>query len=181
MATRPKAARRQRAKPTELPSTIGSTSVTQVTEVDHHWLQRALVEAAAAGERGEVPIGAVVVSDGELLAAAGNRNLGDVDPSAHAEIVALRAAGRAVANHRLPGATLYVTVEPCVMCMGAALHARVARIVYGCTDPKGGAATTLYTLGDDARLNHRIEVVGGVAEEACRALLQDFFRARRGR
>jgi len=157
------------------------TADQRITEADLHWAGIALAEAAAAGARGEVPIGAAVVRDGVLLASAGNRNLADVDPSAHAEVVALRAAAVGAANHRLPGATLYVTVEPCVMCMGAALHARVARVVYGCADPKGGAATTLYRLGDDPRLNHRIEVVAGVAEDACRSLLQEFFRARRGR
>jgi len=156
------------------------TADSRVTEADLHWVRVALREATAAGERGEVPVGAVVVRDGALLAAAGNRNLSDVDPTAHAEVVALRSAARAAANHRLPGATLYVTVEPCVMCMGAALHARVARLVYGCADPKGGAAATLYRLGADPRLNHRIEVVGDLAAEECRALLQDFFRARRG-
>lgn len=156
------------------------TALALVTEVDRRWLAAALEEARLAGTRGEVPVGAIVVRDGTPLAAAGNQSLADVDPTAHAEVVALRAAARHAGNHRLPGTTLYVTVEPCAMCMGAALQARIARLVYGCADPKGGAAATLYRLGDDPRLNHRIEVVGGVEEAACRAVLQDFFRARRG-
>jgi tRNA(adenine34) deaminase len=155
------------------------TAAAAVTEVDRRWMAVALAEARLAGARGEVPVGAVVVREEIALAAAGNQNLADVDPTAHAEVIALRAAAARAGNHRLPRATLYVTVEPCAMCMGAALHARIARLVFGCADPKGGAATTLYRLGDDARLNHRVDVVGGVAEEPCRALLQDFFRARR--
>jgi tRNA(adenine34) deaminase len=145
------------------------------------WMQAALREARAAGLRGEVPVGAVVVRDDVLLAAAGNASVAQHDPSAHAEVLALRAAGAAARNYRLPGATLYVTVEPCAMCMGAALQARVARVVYGCADPKAGAAETLYRLGDDARLNHRVACRGGVAADASRALLQEFFRTRRGR
>jgi len=139
----------------------------------------ALAAAAEAGERGEVPVGAVVVSDDRLLASGGNRSIAEHDPAGHAEVIALRAAGRAVRNYRLTGATLYVTVEPCLMCVGAALHARIRRLVFGCADPKGGAAGSLYDATDDPRLNHRIVVVPGVEEAACRALLQQFFRARR--
>lgn len=139
----------------------------------------ALAAAAAAGERGEVPVGAVVVRDDRELASAGNASIATHDPAGHAEVIALRAAGRAVRNYRLIGATLYVTVEPCLMCVGAALHARVDRLVFGCADPKGGAAGSLYDATDDPRLNHRIAVVAGVEESACRALLQQFFRARR--
>jgi tRNA(adenine34) deaminase len=142
-------------------------------------MAEALAEARAAGAAGEVPVGAVLVRDGTLLARAANASITTHDPTGHAEIRALRAAAHAAGNYRLPGTTLYVTVEPCVMCMGAALHARVARVVYGCADPKGGAAATLYTLGDDPRLNHRIAVTAGVEEGACRALVQAFFRARR--
>jgi len=131
-------------------------------------MDEAIREAAAAGARGEVPIGAVVVVGDRVLA-----------PTAHAEVRALRAAAHAIGNHRLSKTTLYVTVEPCVMCMGAALHARVARLVYGCPDPKGGAAGSLFDLASDRRLNHRIAVTAGVAEDACRALLQEFFRTRR--
>lgn len=142
-------------------------------------MARALDEAARAGDAGEVPIGAVVVRDGVLLAAAGNAPIGDVDPTAHAEVRALRAAARAAGNYRLPGAVLYVTVEPCAMCVGAALHARVATLVFGCDDPKAGAAGSLFDLTQDARLNHRIAVVRGVEAERSRELLRAFFAARR--
>ena len=139
----------------------------------------ALDAAAGAAERGEVPVGAVVVQDDRLLASAGNASIAEHDPAGHAEVVALRAAARAVRNYRLTGSTLYVTVEPCLMCVGAALHARVERLVFGCADPKGGAAGSLYDVTDDRRLNHRITVVSGVEAAACRSLLQQFFRTRR--
>jgi tRNA(adenine34) deaminase len=142
-------------------------------------MQLALREAARAGRRGEVPVGAVVVAHGRRLAAAGNGSIARHDPTGHAEIRALRAAARRLGNYRLPGAVLYVTVEPCAMCMGAALQARVARLVYGCADPKGGAAGSLYDLACDPRLNHTIAVRAGVEAGAARELLQDFFRARR--
>src|SRR2546427_9341261 len=148
-------------------------------EVDQRWMRAALDEARAAGARGEVPVGALVVLDEQLLARAGNASIAEHDPTGHAEVRALRAAAARTRNYRLPGSTLYVTVEPCVMCMGAALHARVGRLVYGCADPKGGAAGSLFDLSADPRLNHRIAVTAGVAAEACRDLLQDFFRARR--
>ncbi len=144
------------------------------------WMALALAEAARAGERGEVPVGAVVVRDDRVLAVAGNAPIARHDPTAHAEILALRAAAETVGNYRLPGCTLYATVEPCVMCVGAALHARIATLVFGCMDPKSGAAGSLFDLTRDARLNHRIAVVSGVEEERCRALLRDFFAARRG-
>jgi len=146
---------------------------------DAVWIAAALREGKRAGERGEIPIGAVVVRDGVVLARAGNATIAERDPSGHAEVRALRAAAAVADNHRLAGAVLYVTVEPCVMCMGAALQARVARIVFGCADPKGGAAGTLYDLADDPRLNHRIVVTGGVRADACADLVQRFFRARR--
>ena len=148
-------------------------------EDDRRWMAGALEEATAAAARGEIPVGAVVVQGDRLLARAGNRSIGDCDPTGHAEIVALREAARVVGSYRLPGTALYVTVEPCVMCMGALLHARVARLIYGCADVKGGGAASLYALGSDPRLNHRIAVTSGVAEEACRDLLQVFFRVRR--
>jgi tRNA(adenine34) deaminase len=146
---------------------------------DRRWMEEAIHEAVAAGARGEVPVGAIVVLDERVLARAGNASIAEHDPSGHAEMRALRAAGIALANYRLAGTTLYVTVEPCVMCIGAALHARVARLVYGCADPKAGAAGSLFDLTADPRLNHRIAVTAGVGETRCRALLQDFFRARR--
>jgi len=142
-------------------------------------MERALAEAERAGAAGEVPIGAVVVRDGVCVAAAGNAPIAGSDPTAHAEVLALRAAARAAGNYRLPGAVLYVTVEPCAMCVGAALQARIDTLVFGCLDPKAGAAGSLYDLTQDARLNHRIAVVRGVAEARCRDLLRTFFAARR--
>jgi tRNA(adenine34) deaminase len=146
---------------------------------DGRWMAEAIREAVAAEARGEVPVGAIVVSGDRLLARAGNASVAERDPAGHAEVRALRAAGAAIGNYRLSGAALYVTVEPCVMCVGAALHARIARLVYGCADPKGGAAGSLFDLTSDARLNHRIAVTAGVEAAACRALLQKFFHSRR--
>ena len=140
----------------------------------------ALAEAAAAEDEGEVPVGAVLVSgDGAVLARAHNRVITLNDPSAHAEILTLRAACTALGNYRLPGTTLYATVEPCPMCMGALIHARVAAVVYGAPDPKWGAAGSLYDLSCDDRLNHRIAVTAGVLENRCRERIQNFFRRRR--
>lgn len=144
-------------------------------------MQAALRAARAAGDRGEVPIGAVIIAGGRCLARAGNATIGGCDPTGHAEIVALRRAARRAGNHRLTEAVLYVTVEPCAMCMGAVLQARLARVVFGCRDPKAGCAGSLYDLAADRRLNHRVAVTAGVAATECRALLQTFFRARRGR
>ena len=156
-----------------------ATAPEAVTDADRHWMAEALREGQRAGERGEIPIGAVVVLDGVELARAGNATIAERDPSGHAEVRALRAAAAKADTHRLVGSVLYATVEPCVMCMGVAIQARVARIVYGCTDPKGGAAGTLYDLADDPRLNHRIVVTAGIEADACAELLQRFFRARR--
>ena len=142
-------------------------------------MRQALAAATRAGRRGEVPVGAVVVRGGQRLARAGNGSIATHDPSGHAEIRALRAAARRVGNYRLPGVTLYVTVEPCAMCMGAAIQARIARLVYACPDPKAGAAGSLYDLAGDRRLNHAIVVQPGIEADLARALLQDFFRARR--
>jgi len=142
-------------------------------------MRLALDEAQRGLEAGEVPVGAVVVRDGLVLGRAHNTPLGLADPTAHAEIIALREAGRGLGNYRLPGATLYVTVEPCPMCCGAALHARLARVVYGAVDPKAGAVESLYRLLDDARLNHRVEAAGGVLAEECGAVLRRFFAAKR--
>jgi len=161
----------------------GTDPATRAAEepLDSGWMAEAIEEAVASAARGEVPVGAVVVVGGRVIARAGNANIADRDPTGHAEVRALRAAARAIENHRLLDATLYVTVEPCVMCMGAALHARIARLVYGCADPKGGAAGSLFDLAADPRLNHRIAVTAGVAEATCREMLQQFFRARRRR
>jgi tRNA(adenine34) deaminase len=144
------------------------------------WMDLALAEAARAGAAGEVPIGAVVVRDGVALAAAGNAPIARRDPTAHAEVLALRAAAAAVGNYRLGDCDLYVTVEPCAMCVGAALQARIRTLVFGCDDPKAGAVGSLFDLARDPRLNHRIAVVRGVGAERARRLLQDFFAARRG-
>ncbi len=139
----------------------------------------ALDEARCALAEGEVPVGAVVVMDGRVIGRGHNRPIATTDPTAHAEILALREAAAAVGNYRLPGAVLYATVEPCPMCCGAALHARLARVVFGAPDPKAGAARSLYRLLEDPRLNHEAIVVGGVRSAECAALLSEFFRARR--
>ena len=141
---------------------------------------QALKEAEAAFAEDEVPVGAVVAdSSGRILASAHNRPRALNDPTAHAEMIALRRAGEAVLNYRLTGCVLVVTVEPCIMCMGAAVNARVACLAYGAADPKAGAAGSLYDIASDSRLNHRIELVSGVREEECRMMMQRFFRARR--
>lgn len=141
----------------------------------------ALAQARKAAAAGEVPVGAVVVSDsGEILAAAHNSPIALHDPTAHAEILALRQAAAKAGNYRLPGATLYVTIEPCLMCVGAMIQARIKRLVFGAPDTKAGACVSLYRLPEDQRLNHRLEVTGGVRETECRELLQEFFQTRRG-
>ena len=144
------------------------------------YMEAAIAEAEKAGQRDEVPIGAVVVdASGDILAAAHNLTISMADPTAHAEILALRQAARRVGNYRLLGTTLYVTVEPCIMCMGAVVHARMDRVVYGAPDPKWGAAGSLYHFAEDSRLNHSLEVIGGVCEDRCRELIQNFFRQKR--
>jgi len=147
---------------------------------DYHWMGLALEEAALAAAAGEVPVGAVVVLEGRLLGRGHNTPIALSDPTAHAEIVALRAAAREIGNYRLTGATLYATVEPCAMCCGAALHARVARLVYGAADPKAGAVRSLYRLLEDPRLNHQVEVTAGVRGAECGAQLGEFFKTKRG-
>jgi len=145
------------------------------------WMQLALAEAQKAEQKNEVPIGALIVdAAGNSVAAAHNQVITLADPTAHAEILALRAAGHRAGNYRLPGTTLYVTVEPCPMCMGAAIHARVKRLVFGAFDARWGAAVSLYNLAADRRLNHQVEIISGVLEVPCRRLMQDFFRRRRG-
>jgi len=144
-------------------------------------MTQAVAEAEAGLKEGEVPVGAVLVdANGRILARAHNRPIALNDPTAHAEILALRKAGAALGNYRLNDCVLVVTIEPCVMCMGAAIHARIARLVFGTFDPKTGAAGSLYDLGCDNRLNHRVEVISGIMEEACQDLMRRFFRARRG-
>ncbi len=148
---------------------------------DAYWMGVALREAGKAADRGEVPIGAVVVVDGVVLARGHNLRETRDDPTAHAELVAIRKAAKKIGGWRLVGATLYVTLEPCIMCMGAILLARVARVVYGCRDPKGGAAGSLYDLSADRRLNHRVELAAGVREAECSAILSGFFAELRKR
>ncbi len=148
-------------------------------ESDERWMRLALEEAALAREAGEVPVGAVIVRDGELLARAHNSPIVLSDPSAHAEILAIRQAAAAAGNYRLTGTTLYITLEPCLMCAGAILQARIGRIVFGAADPKNGAAVSLYRLFEDPRLNHAVEVTEGVLREACAEILSGFFREKR--
>jgi len=144
------------------------------------FMELALDEAKKAGQIGEVPIGAVLVAEnGAVLSAAHNQTIKQVDPTAHAEILALREAAAKIHNYRLLNTSLFVTVEPCMMCMGALVHARVKRIIYGATDPKWGAAGSLYNLPEDFRLNHRVEIIKDIREEECRGLMQAFFRAKR--
>jgi tRNA(adenine34) deaminase len=151
-----------------------------VTRSDADWMAAALERARAGKERGEVPVGALVVAPDGLLAAEYNAPLTSRDPTAHAEILALRAAGQAAGAYRLPGCSLYVTLEPCLMCLGAAIHARVERLVFGASDPKVGATALLdELLASDRVVNHRPEIVGGVLAEECGALLREFFRERR--
>lgn len=148
---------------------------------DDDFMGRALELAACAEAEGEVPVGAVVVSaEGEIIGEGWNRPIAAHDPTAHAEIQALRAASNRVGNYRLPGTTLYVTLEPCPMCAGAMVHARVGRVVYGAADPRAGAAGTVFNLLQHEALNHRARVQGGVLEEACAERLRAFFRVRRG-
>ena len=148
----------------------------------YYLMMEAVEEARAALAEGEVPVGAVLAGpDAGILARAHNRPIGLNDPTAHAEILALRRGGEVLGNYRLNGCTLVVTIEPCPMCMGAAVHARIARVVFGAFDPKTGAAGSLYDLGRDARLNHRIEIVPGIMKGACQDLMRRFFRERRGR
>jgi tRNA(adenine34) deaminase len=143
-------------------------------------MRLALAEAERARELGEVPIGAVVISPESLLIGSGcNRPISAIDPTAHAEIEAMRAAAQSMRNYRLTGCTLYVTVEPCLMCVGAMVHARIGLVVYGATEPKSGALTSTIRAHEAPGLNHRVEVIGGVLEDDCRAMMQDFFRSRR--
>ncbi len=149
-------------------------------ERDARWMREALAAAFEARGREEVPIGACVVAgDGRLLAAAGNRTRTDCDPTAHAEVLALREAARRAGNYRLTGAVVYSTVEPCAMCAGALVQARVARLVYGARDEKAGAVESVFRVCDASSLNHRMELTAGVLEADCRALMREFFRERR--
>jgi tRNA(adenine34) deaminase len=146
---------------------------------DTQFMQEAVAEARASAAAGEVPIGAVLVHNGTILSRSGNRTIRDCDPSAHAEIVVLREAARLLGNYRLAGTTLYVTIEPCSMCAGAIIQARVPRLVYGADDPKGGAVRSCFEILSNSRLNHQVEVTSGVLAADCAAILQSFFAERR--
>jgi tRNA(adenine34) deaminase len=149
-------------------------------ETDEHFMQLALAEAGSAHDLGEVPIGAVITDhSGAILAAASNRTITDSDPTAHAEILALRIAAKKIGNYRLTGCTLYTTIEPCVMCAGALVNARISRLVFGAHDERFGAVETKFRLCDSDDLNHRMEIVSGILADECRELMQNFFRVRR--
>ena len=144
------------------------------------YMRQALAEAEVAARHGEVPVGAILVGPaGDVIARDHNRPIGLNDPTAHAEVLVLRQAGSQLANYRLPNHVLYVTMEPCVMCVGAMVQARLAMVVYGTVDPRAGAVDSVFQIGRDGRLNHRLKVMGGVLGEECRAILQAFFRAKR--
>jgi tRNA(adenine34) deaminase len=143
------------------------------------FMQLALAEAERARSLGEVPVGAVIVADGVVIGAGFNQPISSVDPTAHAEVVALRAAAKTVGNYRLSGATLYVTLEPCMMCVGALVHARIGLVVFGTPEPKAGALVSTIRAHELPSLNHKLEILGGVLEEECREAIQSFFRERR--
>ncbi len=144
-------------------------------DVDEGFMRAALAEAEAAGRAGDVPVGAVVIIDGRIVGRGGNRRERDGDPTAHAEMLAIRQAAQAVGGWRLIGSSLYVTQEPCPMCAGAIVHARIERLIFGCTNPKAGAVRTLYRIAEDPRLNHRVEVSAGVLEVEASTILKTFF------
>lgn len=150
-------------------------------ELHEHWMRQALAAAREAQARGEVPIGTCIVSENKLVALAGNRTRTDCDPTAHAEIVALREAAGKLGNYRLTGIDVYSTIEPCAMCAGALIQARVRRLIYGAPDEKAGGIISRFRICETDFLNHRIEVQSGVLEEECRTLMQEFFKTRRGR
>jgi tRNA(adenine34) deaminase len=149
------------------------------TDFDQYWMQQALAAAREARARGEVPVGTCIVSENKLIAVSGNRTRTDCDPTAHAEIVALREAANSLGNYRLTGVDVYSTIEPCAMCAGALIQARVRRLIYGAPDERAGAVTSRFRICDTDFLNHRIEISAGVLEDECRALMQEFFRSRR--
>lgn len=158
---------------------MSAADATDVYERDAHWMQRALELAYQAVDADEVPVGAIVVRHGEVIAAANNQRETLRDPTAHAEMIAITQAAAAIDDWRLEQTTLYVTLEPCIMCAGAILQARVPRVVFAATDPKAGAVTSLYRLLEDPRLNHRCEVIGGVLAEPCGRVLTEFFLSKR--
>ena len=151
-----------------------------MTEYDIKFMKLAINEAKKAGQKAEVPVGAVLVAEsGDILSISHNQVITLADPTAHAEILVLREAAQKVLNYRLLGTTLYVTIEPCIMCMGVIIHARVARVVFGANDLKWGASGSLYNFAEDVRLNHRPEIIQGVCQDECREMMQEFFRSKR--
>jgi tRNA(adenine34) deaminase len=156
-----------------------NSMLSNLSNNDAAWMEQALAQARLAAGAGEVPVGAVVVKDGEVVGWGHNRTLLDNDPTAHAEIVALRQAAVRVGNHRLGGCAMFATIEPCTMCAGAMIHARVARLVYGASDPKAGAAGSVLGVVNHPKLNHQIEVTSGVLADKCGELLKEFFQSRR--
>jgi tRNA(adenine34) deaminase len=158
-----------------------AATANQNRERDVYFMQLALREAREAQERGEVPVGAVLVDErGIILASAGNRSVADSDPAGHAEMMVLRTAGKKLENYRLLNTTIYVTIEPCVMCAGAIVHARIRRLVFGAMDPKAGAVVSQYNVGRDGKLNHQLEIEGGLLTDECAELLRSFFKKKRG-
>lgn len=155
------------------------TPYMETIEVDNSFMKLALEEARSAAAAGEVPIGALIIHDGKILARSGNRTIRDCDPTAHAEMIVIREAARALRNYRMAGATLYVTLEPCSMCAGAIIQARIPRVVYGADDPKGGAVRSCFEVLTNAALNHQVDITSGVLAADCASLLQSFFAARR--
>ena len=148
-------------------------------ELDRQFMQQALDQAKLAAMAGEVPVGAVLVKDGKIISRGFNQPISNSDPSAHAEMIALRSAAQLESNYRLPGTTLYVTLEPCIMCAGAMLHARVERLVFGATDPKTGAAGSVLNVFSEKQINHQTQVEGGIMDDECGQVLRDFFKGRR--
>ena len=157
----------------------GRAILSREMDTDLNYMRVALEEARAAASAGEVPVGAVLVRDDKVIARSGNRTIRDCDPTAHAEIVVLREAARVLGNYRLAATTLYVTIEPCSMCAGAIIQARVHRVVYGCDDPKGGAVRSCFEVLSHPRLNHQVEVTAGVLGDECVGIIQSFFAERR--
>jgi tRNA(adenine34) deaminase len=148
-------------------------------QLDRQFMQEAIEQAKLAANAGEVPVGAVLVRDGQIVSRGFNQPIGNSDPSAHAEMIAMRAAAEAAENYRLPGTTLYVTLEPCTMCAGAMLHARIERVVFGAQDPKTGAAGSVLNVFSEKQINHQTQVEGGILGEECGQLLRKFFKERR--
>jgi tRNA(adenine34) deaminase len=158
-----------------------TTDTIEQKKIDLYWMQKALRQAHDAAIKGEVPVGAVLISQGELLAEAANQTISNSDPTAHAEILVIRRGAAILQNYRLPGTTLYVTLEPGIMCVGAMIHDLICRLVYGTPDPKTGAVSSRYSIGTDGKLNHSISVTGSVLAEPCGEVLKHFFRKKRSK